>query len=448
MKPQQIAYIQLGSFSNANQHIVHSLRKHFPNHEIDIIDVGIQLRAQKRVRLLNLFFTMKEYGKGILLGRRKIRDCMYLTSYLFKKMSEWARAAMAQKEYAFSIQTQSMFDASRAGLDHFVYTDHTVLAHLHYSHLKHKQAYIASRAWLRLERALYRNAAVNFTMSNFVADSLREDYACPRGKVVLARAGANTKVNNPVLIAKYTRKEILFVGVHWERKGGPNLLKAFEQVLIKHPDARLIIVGCEPAIKPAIASRCRVVGRVEIEEVAALYNEVSIFCLPSTLEPFGFVFIEAMMHKLPIVATNIGAIPDFLEEGVSGYMVEPGDVDALAAALITLLDSPEKCLQLGEKAHQMTAKKYTWDTTVATLKEKIVEVIEQPVSALSVARSVSATQFKAPLDKIKHRGPPMANNYSPVSHRHTQLSGDNIEISDVDVSNVDERIQGEISHED
>ena len=416
MKPQQIAYIQLGSFSNANQYIVHALHKHFPNHEIDVIDIGAKLRARKTVRILNLFFTMKEYGKEILLGRRRIRECMYLTSYLFRKMSDWSRTAMAQKEYSFSIQTQSLFDASRSDLDHFVYTDHTVLAHLRYPHLQHKRAYIASKAWLALESALYRNAAANFTMSKFIEESLCTDYACARENVVCAGAGANTEINSSVLIAKYTRKEILFVGVRWERKGGPDLLKAFKQVLIKHPDARLTIVGCNPVIDPGIASNCRILGHVSSEEVTLLYNEASIFCLPSTLEPFGFVFIEAMMHRLPVVTTNIGAIPDFLENGVSGYMVQPGDVDALATSLIALLDSPRKCLKFGQQAYQAVAERYTWDAAVATIKEKIVQV-----TAKSAADPYNVvTQHENSEFEVMHRRPSDIHTPSETGHQHTQ----------------------------
>lgn len=379
MTSKRIAYVQLGSFSHANHYIARSLRKHFPDYEIDIIDVAVSLRANKRVRLLNLLHTLKEYGKEILLGRRKPRECMYHTSYLFRMMSKWSRQAIAPHEYAFSIQTQSMFDASQPDLPHFVYTDHTLLAHLRYPHLKQKQAYIASRSWLMLETALYRNAAANFAMGEFVAQSLREDYGCPREQVICARAGANIGTPNPVLIAKYTRKEILFVGVRWARKGGPDLLEAFKRVLQKHPDAQLTIVGCSPAIDPMVHPNCRVLGKVERTEVAKLYEQASIFCLPTTLEPFGFVFIEAMMHKLPVVATNIGAIPDFVKDNVSGHLVEPGDTNALADSLIDLLDSPSRCLQFGKAAHRAVIHRYTWDAAVATIKEKIVAVLNEEV---------------------------------------------------------------------
>lgn len=413
MTSKRIAYVQLGSFSHANHYIVRSLRKHFPDYEIDIIDVAESLRAHKKIRLLNLLYMLKEYGIEILLRRRKPRECMYHTSYLFRLMSKWARQAFDPREYAFSIQTQSMFDASHPKLPHFVYTDHTLLAHLRYPHLKHKQAYVASKAWLTLETTLYQNAAANFAMGEFVAASLRDDYGCPPKKVICARAGANIGTPNPVLMAKYTRKEILFVGVRWARKGGPDLLEAFKLVLQKHPDAQLTIVGCSPAIDPLVHPNCRVLGKVDRSEVAKLYAQASIFCLPTKLEPFGFVFIEAMMHKLPVVATNIGAIPDFVSDEVSGHLVAPGDVKSLAESLIELLDSPSRCLQFGEAAYRSVIHRYTWDAAVTTIKEKIVAVLYGDVSLddelAEKPRHVNRIEIETEIDdepeRIGHRGP-------------------------------------------
>jgi len=97
--------------------------------------------------------------------------------------------------------------------------------------------------------------------------------------------------------------------------------------------------------------------------------------MPTTQEPFGVVFVEAMHRKLPIVATNIGALPDMTESGVNGFIVEPSDEDALHAALMRLLDSPELCQQMGESSRRRAVESYRWDHTGAIISENIGRVL-------------------------------------------------------------------------
>jgi len=179
--------------------------------------------------------------------------------------------------------------------------------------------------------------------------------------------------------------------VDWERKGGPQLVEAFKRVRQVHPDAQLTIVGCSPQVD---VPNCHVIGRVPKEEVARYYTEASVFCLPTRREPFGFVFIEAMAYGLPIVATNIAAIPDFVTPGETGYMVEPDDVRGLAYALIELIGDPEKCRAFGAKGYRVSKAHYSWDNVVRIMQN-------------SIYAAIAAPQIDAP--------PPTANNGSSPS---------------------------------
>ncbi|MBA3469156.1 MAG: glycosyltransferase, partial [Herpetosiphonaceae bacterium] len=75
-------------------------------------------------------------------------------------------------------------------------------------------------------------------------------------------------------------------------------------------------------------------------EVRRWYGRAAIFCLPSVQEGFGIVFLEAMASGLPIVSTSAAAIPEVVPQREAGILVAPGDVAALAAALIALLADP------------------------------------------------------------------------------------------------------------
>ena len=68
--------------------------------------------------------------------------------------------------------------------------------------------------------------------------------------------------------------------------------------------------------------------------------------MPTHLEPFGVVFLEAMQASLPIIATKVGAVPDFIKDNWNGILVEPGDIDGIANGLIKLLENPILCQQL------------------------------------------------------------------------------------------------------
>ena len=134
---------------------------------------------------------------------------------------------LSNGDYCFSFQMQSLFDASIDGLPHFIYTDHTHLTNLQYPGFDRKKLF--PNSIIDLEKQIYDNATLVFTRSTNVAKSVVEDYGCPAEKVICVYAGSNTKANAIENNQNYTNKNILFVGIDWERKGGPNLIEAFKR---------------------------------------------------------------------------------------------------------------------------------------------------------------------------------------------------------------------------
>jgi len=228
-----------------------------------------------------------------------------------------------------------------------------------------------NKKWIACEKSIHHNATLNFTMSSNISYSIKNDYGCPEDKIKCVLVGSNVeqKKLNKLSNKKEYLKNILFVGVDWERKGGPILEKAFKKVLQKHPDSSLTIVGCSPKLE---LENCTVVGNLPLQEVLSYYEKADIFCLPTLREPFGIVFIEAMAYELPIVATDIGVIPDFIINGKNGYRVKPEDFELLAEKLIELLDSPEKCEAFGKYGAHHIASEYRWEK----VGKKIYDSIE------------------------------------------------------------------------
>lgn len=150
------------------------------------------------------------------------------------------------------------------------------------------------------------------------------------------------------------------------------MVEAFKRVLKVHPDAQLTIVGCSPELNIA---NCRVVGKVPLEQVNKYYERAAVFCLPTTDEPFGLVFIEAFSHRLPVVAPPIAAVPDFLKDGENGYLVKADDVETLANRLIELIGNPAKCQAMGENGYAIFREKYNWERVGSRIRQEIVRAI-------------------------------------------------------------------------
>lgn len=367
---RKFAFIKSGSFSNVNDKVAQALVEHLPTLEIHVIDIKSLVKSNKLLIMVNILFVLKEYGVDILLGNKRIKECFWRTTYIFKRMKTLVLDHLSQNEYEFSFQTQSLFDGSKQGLPHYIYTDHTHLANLHYPGFEKKRLY--NPRWIELERTIYKNATLNFTMGSHVAKSIIEDYSCPQHKVVCVNVGSNIGTDFKVDRAKYNNKNILFVGIDWERKGGPELVEAFKLVLRVHPDAQLTIVGCSPKLN---ILNCDVVGRVPLERLNHYYERASVFCLPTRLEPFGIVFLEAFAHGLPVVATEIGAIPGFVLNDETGHLVKPGDVEHLSKVLIELVGNPEKCRTLGKNGRRLVLQKFTWEKVGAEIAKNIMATV-------------------------------------------------------------------------
>jgi glycosyltransferase involved in cell wall biosynthesis len=374
MSPERgrIALVQIEPFPLTNLSVTEQLRKHFPEYEVDVLDIRDLLRARPLLFLRNAFETLVTYGPEIARGRRQLPGSFFHTEFVFEQVRRLVQEQYVSRPYRFSFQFQSIFDASTPGLPHFVYTDHTNLANLMYQGPNDHVLYPES--WRRLEATIYRNATMLFVWSSHVQRSLIEHYGIRPERIRCVYAGSNAGAPRGArdVEGRYEAKRILFVGLDWQRKGGPMLLEAFRQVRAVHPEARLTIVGTGPT-RPE--PNVEVLGEVPLDQVSAHYDRASVFCMPTQREPFGIVFVEAMTHGLPVVATNVGALPDLVENGVNGYLVDPWDTAALAQRLITLLGEPETCRAMGARGRALARERYNWDAVGRRLGIHIREAL-------------------------------------------------------------------------
>jgi glycosyltransferase involved in cell wall biosynthesis len=379
---KKIAFLYVWSNPPIRQSVEQMLVDAFPEYEVEPIGIGKMLKQRVDLMALNELAVGRYYGLDILRGKKKHSEYAVATPFLFHQVRRMVmdRLKANSTNYAFTFQLQSLFDTSLPDIPHFVYTDRTVLANLAYPDFDPQNLY--TPAWIKLEKNIYKNASLVFTRSNYICKSLTVDYQYPPEKAVCVYAGSNSHARREIIDpARYSRKNILFVGADWERKGGPDLLQAFRLVLERYPEATLTIIGGSPKID---LPQVQVLGYVPLVDLPPFYEQASIFCLPTRFEAFGVAYIEAMENKLPIVATNLGAIPDFVIEGENGHLVASGDVQAIANALLDLLGDPAKCQSFGEKSWALYLERYNWKNTGRLIRENVLSVLgnNSPVNGL------------------------------------------------------------------
>lgn len=173
---------------------------------------------------------------------------------------------------------------------------------------------------------------------------------------------------------------LLFVGRLVERKGVAYLLRAIS-TLDGEPDVRLEVVGSGPerekleslAAELGIAERVEFAGFVPDDELAGRYRDCHAFVLPAShdakgdVEGLGVVLLEAMVHARPVIASAAGGITDIVEHERTGLLVEPADVNDLAAAIRRLASDPGLADRVGRAGREHARREFSWDAIMNRL---------------------------------------------------------------------------------
>lgn len=116
----------------------------------------------------------------------------------------------------------------------------------------------------------------------------------------------------------------------------------------------------------------RLLGVISPAEKRDLLDAADIVALPSRTESFGIVFVEAWANRRPVIAADAGAVPELVHDGENGLLVPFGDVNALANAIVRLIDDADLSRRLGERGHRLAMERYTW----AAVYERVTRAIE------------------------------------------------------------------------
>ena len=173
------------------------------------------------------------------------------------------------------------------------------------------------------------------------------------------------------------------VAVLREQKGLDVLVRAMAEVLREIPEARLAVAGEGPerASLEALAAELGIAPCVMLlgnrSDVPDLLAAFDVAVSASWFEGSPLAAMEYMDAGLPIVATRVGGMPDLIDDGVHGRLVEAGDSDGLAAAVVDLLRDPERARAMGERARERRRAEFDLDGTVRTLEEMYEKLVAE-----------------------------------------------------------------------
>lgn len=220
---------------------------------------------------------------------------------------------------------------------------------------------------------------------------LVEWYGIPAEKILVLRPACAIDANvRGDEAAAYTatlgldgKQFVLSVGRLVARKGFDTLIIALAAMKEQIPNLHVVIVGDGPdrqrlhvlVEQHNLSSRIHFLGSIADRQLAMLYHQCTMFAMVSReeengkdVEGFGMVYLEANAFDKPVIAGRTGGVAEAVVDGVTGLIVEPGNVAQIAQAIITLCSDPALAHKFGEAGRQRVERDFTWEATMRTYR--------------------------------------------------------------------------------
>jgi 2-deoxystreptamine N-acetyl-D-glucosaminyltransferase/2-deoxystreptamine glucosyltransferase len=232
-----------------------------------------------------------------------------------------------------------------------------------------------------VERSVVRRADAVLVLTEPAAQAAVEDGADP-ARVHVVPSGFDPGLfagERPDPTPDVPHPRVLFAGRLADQK---RPLDAVAAHALMAPDVHLVVVGDGPLrdrVRAAVAGspardRVHLLGLAPHEQVPAHLQHADVFVLPSQYEELGSVLVEAMASGLPVVANRVGGIPSLVRDGVTGRLVERGDVPALAAALTAALTDRRTTRRTAEAARAHVDTAFSWPVLAERVHDVYADV--------------------------------------------------------------------------
>ena len=244
-----------------------------------------------------------------------------------------------------------------------------------------------------LDRRSVREAAVRLADGDYMTGILTTHYggswrSCPAAAVPAEvepadqadRSMGTVRVGRRIVKRPY----VLLTNRHYPQKRFEDMLPVIARVRERHADATLVITGAETPYTDLLRRRVdelglrravRFMGLVREEELRDLYRGAVVYVYPSPEEDFGMGIVEAMGHGTPVVAWDHAGPTGILTDGVDGYRVTLGDLDAFSDRVLRLIDEPSLRLRIGRAAWSTVVQRFSLAAHTDTIERALYEAI-------------------------------------------------------------------------
>ncbi len=173
---------------------------------------------------------------------------------------------------------------------------------------------------------------------------------------------------------------VAFLGPNTYDKGAFTLAEAVAELNRSGQAVHLVCAGAQgeelagflrrrpSVIQAACRGRIHLLGMVEDSIKHQLLGACDLLALPSQVDTFGIVLLEAWLHGKPVIGARAGGIPEVIDEGRTGLLVPFGDAAALAQSIAWMLDHPEEAAEMGRRGREVTLQRWTWDAVYARVR--------------------------------------------------------------------------------
>lgn len=240
-----------------------------------------------------------------------------------------------------------------------------------------------TRLVAQIERELIERASHVLPNTQSTLELARRVYGVelPRSRYTVVPYGivpVNDDATSPISLESDSRS-ILFVGRLEKRKGILDLFNALPIIMKTHPNTTVVIAGADNSEHDGFASShgmtypqyfqkhfsayqgsVHFTGEIDDVELQSLYRSCDLFVAPSLHESFGLIYLEAMNFAKPVIGCAVGGVPEVVENGATGKLIEPETPQSLANAVISLLNNPAQMREMGLAGRARLLRDFTY----------------------------------------------------------------------------------------
>ena len=235
------------------------------------------------------------------------------------------------------------------------------------------------------QKALF-NLNVILPVCQHISNKLQIVYKIPANKLRVVYNGIDIEKfkASHKMYQKPDYPIILFIGTNFQRKGLPHLIKSSPQVIKELPTVQFYVIGKDPNTEKLkklcttlnVENNFKFLGHIKYQDLPFYYEIADVFVMPSLIEGFATVFMEAMASGTLVIGGNVGGTKELINHGKNGFLVEKDDVDQLAAYILeSVRDKDLKALLINEG--YKTVENFNIQITVANILNVYADILEE-----------------------------------------------------------------------